>query len=120
MLRFFVTLVAGVVIGVMAVLATRTNAQEEEDQRMHHHGAGRPQRSNASSGDVPRRPPASICVVCVENFGSKPLEQLPCLHLFHRDCIMIWLEQSSRCPICRHELTSQQTTVYKQRNSPAA
>ncbi|KAL0316719.1 UNVERIFIED_CONTAM: putative E3 ubiquitin-protein ligase RHC1A [Sesamum radiatum] len=53
----------------------------------------------------------STCAICQERFelGSQ-VRKLPCKHLYHSDCIVSWLEQRSTCPVCRQQLTSQQTT----------
>ncbi|XP_022735787.1 uncharacterized protein LOC111289213, partial [Durio zibethinus] len=42
------------------------------------------------------------CAVCLEGltFGSKII-RLPCLHIFHRDCIVQWLFKKQECPLCR-------------------
>ncbi|GAB5035365.1 ring-h2 finger protein [Nannochloropsis oceanica] len=48
------------------------------------------------------------CTVCLEPHivGSKALK-LPCQHLFHRSCVMGWLEQHCTCPVCRFELETE-------------
>lgn len=28
----------------------------------------------------------------------------PCKHLFHRDCLKLWMEKKNGCPVCRHDL----------------
>jgi len=45
------------------------------------------------------------CVVCYENFvvGEATL-QLPCGHIFHKECLVPWLERAHSCPFCRLEL----------------
>ncbi|NXN78652.1 DZIP3 ligase, partial [Bombycilla garrulus] len=49
---------------------------------------------HAASGDDP-------CAICHEELGGMPCE-LQCGHEFHRECIRMWLqESSSTCPICR-------------------
>lgn len=48
---------------------------------------------------------AAQCAVCKDEFewGSK-VKQMPCKHLYHPDCILPWLGQHNSCPVCRHEL----------------
>lgn len=46
------------------------------------------------------------CPICSEEFfvgGSA--QKLPCTHLFHRSCILPWLELKQNCPICRKEIS---------------
>lgn len=49
----------------------------------------------------------SQCAVCQHNFelGSEA-RLMPCMHLYHSDCIITWLVRSSSCPLCRLELPS--------------
>ncbi|RWR88393.1 E3 ubiquitin-protein ligase Praja-1-like protein [Cinnamomum micranthum f. kanehirae] len=45
------------------------------------------------------------CTVCLEELVEETqLNQLPCLHVFHRDCIIEWLRQSNCCPVCRFKV----------------
>ena len=39
-------------------------------------------------------------------FESKPKEFMltPCKHLFHRECLKLWMEKKNGCPVCRHDL----------------
>ena len=48
------------------------------------------------------------CVICLEDFknGDKATF-LPCIHLFHTDCIKNWLKTQDCCPICKFKLTGQ-------------
>ncbi|NWJ09545.1 RN103 ligase, partial [Crypturellus undulatus] len=43
------------------------------------------------------------CVVCLENFESRCLlTALPCGHVFHQNCIGVWLAGGRHCcPVCR-------------------
>ncbi|RZS28735.1 hypothetical protein BHM03_00062374 [Ensete ventricosum] len=48
------------------------------------------------------------CAVCLEEFETGDiLVHLPCDHRFHWDCVLPWLESSSRCPCCRTTIVSQ-------------
>ena len=46
------------------------------------------------------------CVICMEDFknGDKTTN-LPCLHMFHTNCIQSWLKTQNTCPICKFKLT---------------
>jgi len=45
------------------------------------------------------------CAVCRENMvlGDK-LQEMPCKHNFHPPCLKPWLDEHNSCPICRHEM----------------
>ncbi|KAL2934963.1 E3 ubiquitin-protein ligase RDUF1 [Bienertia sinuspersici] len=47
------------------------------------------------------------CAICLEKFkeGSEGIE-LPCLHVYHKDCIIQWLGRNHCCPFCRFKLPS--------------
>ena len=48
------------------------------------------------------------CVICLEDFknGDKATV-LPCIHLFHTNCIQSWLKTQDCCPICKFKLTGE-------------
>ncbi|ORX71190.1 hypothetical protein DL89DRAFT_221739 [Linderina pennispora] len=47
------------------------------------------------------------CTICNDEFAEDcELTRLPCKHYFHRECIKPWLELHNTCPMCRHELPS--------------
>jgi hypothetical protein len=47
----------------------------------------------------------STCSICLSAFNDGDnIRSLPCLHQFHVDCIDRWLHQSTKCPICKHEI----------------
>ncbi|KAL1423542.1 hypothetical protein MTO96_020930 [Rhipicephalus appendiculatus] len=72
--------------------------------------------------DQPHKPPASKqaiqslkrepveetgkkCPICLKEFGNgEVVTELPCCHFFHDDCIVPWLKLVNTCPVCRHEL----------------
>ncbi|KAI3856533.1 hypothetical protein MKX03_028375 [Papaver bracteatum] len=34
------------------------------------------------------------------------MQELPCKHLFYPLCLIPWLDKHNSCPVCRHELTT--------------
>lgn len=45
------------------------------------------------------------CAICKENLGVKDeMQEMPCKHTFHPPCLKPWLDEHNSCPICRHEL----------------
>ncbi|XP_059642456.1 E3 ubiquitin-protein ligase AIP2 [Cornus florida] len=49
--------------------------------------------------------PDAECSICKENLVvSDKMQELPCQHTFHPPCLKPWLDEHNSCPICRHEL----------------
>ncbi|KAI6669433.1 hypothetical protein NL676_004318 [Syzygium grande] len=45
------------------------------------------------------------CAVCQDDFEKDmEVKQMPCKHIYHADCLLPWLELHNSCPVCRHEL----------------
>lgn len=45
---------------------------------------------------------AGDCLVCREGFGADSKgKKLPCSHIFHLDCLRMWLQHQQACPLCR-------------------
>lgn len=45
------------------------------------------------------------CTICLCEFDHQDdVRRLPCMHLFHIECVDRWLTQSKRCPICRLDI----------------
>ncbi|CAO2817108.1 unnamed protein product [Amaranthus hypochondriacus] len=80
-------------------------------------GIGRNEQPPASKAAIESMPTIAIvdehiecevyCAVCKEAFelGSEARE-MPCKHIYHHDCILPWLSLRNSCPVCRHELPS--------------
>ena len=45
------------------------------------------------------------CIICLNSFkqGDKALI-LPCIHIFHKDCIKNWFTTQNTCPICKFKM----------------
>ena len=45
------------------------------------------------------------CAICQYEYKeTEKVSKLPCLHIFHNDCIKGWLEKNKVCPICKKEI----------------
>nr|CAD7568477.1 unnamed protein product [Timema californicum] len=45
------------------------------------------------------------CPVCLKIHSlGEVVKVLPCNHSFHSACILPWLEKTNSCPLCRHQL----------------
>lgn len=74
---------------------------------------GDDQRPGASKSFIDSLPNAeylrdSKCAICLSEMeiGSKerPVKVLPCRHTFHARCIIPWIDKVASCPLCKHEL----------------
>ena len=45
------------------------------------------------------------CLICLEKFvkGQKSIA-LPCIHIFHSQCIKQWMKKKNSCPICKNKI----------------
>ncbi|XP_055961826.1 E3 ubiquitin-protein ligase SIRP1-like [Mercurialis annua] len=53
------------------------------------------------------------CTICIKEIvvGTEVI-RMPCSHLYHKDCIVEWLEKYSHsCPICRYEMPVEQLDI---------
>lgn len=43
-----------------------------------------------------------VCCICMENLKiDNSVKLISCNHRFHKECISVWFENNSSCPICR-------------------
>lgn len=48
------------------------------------------------------------CLICLDEFHDKEkIICLPCIHVFHNDCIKSWFNKHNYCPKCKYKLTYQ-------------
>jgi len=61
-----------------------------------------------------------VCAICHDDLAQKEAEktilQMPCLHFFHEECILPWLENNHTCPNCRYQLPTEDGTVGEARD----
>ncbi|ORX81140.1 hypothetical protein K493DRAFT_412029 [Basidiobolus meristosporus CBS 931.73] len=77
---------------------------------------GPPPASKAFIRKLPNLQPGEmkkgeLCSICNEPYltptgAQQPCTRLPCTHGFHKECIQPWLELHNTCPMCRHEVHS--------------
>jgi hypothetical protein len=44
------------------------------------------------------------CTICLQEFtANDTVGDLPCDHLFHKECLQTWLSRQNRCPLCQQQ-----------------
>ncbi|DAZ99105.1 TPA: hypothetical protein N0F65_008410 [Lagenidium giganteum] len=41
------------------------------------------------------------CIICREEMSPELCKKLPCSHIFHVDCLKMWVQRQQTCPTCR-------------------
>ncbi|KAL3654080.1 hypothetical protein CASFOL_003761 [Castilleja foliolosa] len=60
------------------------------------------------------------CAVCKDEFAvGEKATRLPRCHLYHGDCIISWFGIRNTCPVCRHELPTDDADYEKMRSERA-
>uniref|UniRef100_A0A7S3RC64 RING-type domain-containing protein n=1 Tax=Strombidinopsis acuminata TaxID=141414 RepID=A0A7S3RC64_9SPIT len=58
------------------------------------------------------------CAVCMEELVASTLAvKLPCSHLFHTECLRVWLSKQHTCPTCRAKLPTRAEREEKESDS---
>ena len=47
-------------------------------------------------------PEETSCAICLENMTDGV--ELPCKHVYHKECIHTWCERQRDCPVCRESV----------------
>lgn len=48
----------------------------------------------------------NTCIICLGEFNvGDSVTTLPCVHIFHTECIKSWLQSKNNCPVCQYEIT---------------
>ncbi|OQR91126.1 hypothetical protein ACHHYP_04957 [Achlya hypogyna] len=42
-----------------------------------------------------------VCIICREEMTTESCKKLPCSHIFHLNCLRMWLQRQQTCPTCR-------------------
>ncbi|XP_058780953.1 E3 ubiquitin-protein ligase At1g12760-like [Vicia villosa] len=60
----------------------------------------------------------AVCCICIANYeNNDELRELPCSHLFHKDCVDKWLKINALCPLCKREVGRNETEPVIQENA---
>lgn len=60
------------------------------------------------------------CIICRDLMEAGPgAKKLPCSHIFHLDCLRLWLQQQQSCPTCRADIPTNAPTPVRS-GPPAA
>ena len=45
------------------------------------------------------------CSICLLKYKkSDIIKEFPCSHVFHKNCILKWIEKSNICPLCKYNI----------------
>ncbi|KAK1615677.1 hypothetical protein QYE76_021194 [Lolium multiflorum] len=85
--------------------ATDDTDYDDDEYEQHRLPASRAAVESLPEAALDEEEAARGCAVCKDVFASgQRVVRLPCKHYFHGDCIWPWLAIRSTCPMCRHQL----------------
>ncbi|KAE8620062.1 hypothetical protein XENTR_v10010087 [Xenopus tropicalis] len=65
-------------------------------------------------GSGPAEKKLKECVICMLDFvGGDPVRFLPCMHIYHVECIDDWLMRSFTCPSCMEPVDAALLSSYE-------
>lgn len=65
-------------------------------------------------GSEPSDKKVKECAICMNDFEyGDPIRFLPCLHIYHVDCIDTWLMRSFTCPSCMEPVDAALLSSYE-------
>ncbi|KAJ2551504.1 hypothetical protein EV175_003671, partial [Coemansia sp. RSA 1933] len=77
-----------------------------------------PPASDESISKLPRRTISDDeakakmdCGICMDEYNAaEEVVELPCKHVYHKDCIDHWLKMNGTCPVCRTRIENSDST----------
>ena len=61
--------------------------------------------------DINKKEKNLQCAICLTDFEDKDkVRLLSCTHVYHDDCIGQWFEANSSCPVCKHNLNTNESS----------
>ncbi|KAG0344307.1 E3 ubiquitin-protein ligase rnf38 [Podila humilis] len=76
------------------VTSTKTSRDNDHDDDDDEHPGAAPDQTEMS------------CVICLCEYEPEELlRQMPCQHLFHKECVDEWLKLKRTCPLCKFDIT---------------
>lgn len=90
--------------------ASRGATQDMIERNTFPHKYRRVRKQPLSEADIDDS--SEKCTICLSEFETdEDVRRLPCMHLFHIDCVDQWLSTNKRCPICRVDIETHLSKV---------
>ena len=51
------------------------------------------------------------CTICLDKIKNTDKKVLSCNHIFHKNCVDTWLQETPNCPLCRRRQTSSMPVI---------